>query len=149
MEPKWSQVGIQSSKSRVGFENLTIARIALSLQRGLDFRGFWVRFSDVNSMVFKSFSAENPQDAPRRAQDVPRCSQDGPRCSEDAPKTPPRRARDAPRRPGSTPRHPQEEAQDEPGAEEIGIEKRSQAEPPPNLDFKISWDGFWKVFGWF
>ena len=121
-------------------------QIVLSLQRGLDFQGFGVRYSDIKSMVFKSFSAENPQDAPRRAQDARRCSQDSPRCPKDGPKTPPRRAQDAPRRLRSTPRRPQEEAQDEPGAEKIGTEKRSPTEPPPNLDFRASWGGFGKVF---
>ena len=146
MEPSWHQ---NRSKWKVILENLKIPQIVLSLQRGLDFQGFGVRYSDIKSMVFKGFSAENPQDAPRRAQDARRCSQDSPRCPQDGPKTPPRRAQDAPRRLRSTPRRPQEEAQDEPGAEKIGIEKRSPREPPPNLDFRASWGGFGEVFGWF
>ena len=146
MEPSWHQ---NRSKWKVILENLKIPQIVLSLQRGLDFQGFGVRYSDIKSMVFKGFSAENPQDAPRRAQDARRCSQDSRRCPQDGPKTPPRRAQDAPRRLRSTPRRPQEEAQDEPGAEKIGIEKRSPTEPPPNLDFRASWSGFGQVFGWF
>ena len=126
MEPSWHQ---NRSKWKVILENLKIPQIVLSLQRGLDFQGFGVRYSDIKSMVFKGFSPENPQDAPRRAQDARRCSQDSRRCPQDGPKTPPRRAQDAPRRLRSAPRRPQEEAQDEPGAETIGIEKRSPADP--------------------
>ena len=33
--------------------------------------------------------------------------------------------------------------------EKIGIEKRSPAEPLPNLDFGTSWGGFGKVLVWF
>ena len=75
--------------------------------------------------VFLKRIRKTPQDKHKVLQDATRRSQDGPR----RPKTPPRRAQGATRRPRSTPRRPQEEAQDEPGAEKIGIEKRSPIEP--------------------
>ena len=150
MEPSWHQ---NRSKWKVILENLKIPQIVLSLQRGLDFQGFGVRYSDIKSMVFKGFSAENPQDAPRRAQDARRCSQDSRRCPQDGPKTPPRRAQDAPRRLRSTPRRPQEEAQDEPGAEKIGPDLGSKCDLQRTLlqssIFECFGMDFGRVLGWF
>ena len=132
MEASWHP---NRSKWKVHCGNRKISQTTLSLQCGLDFRGFEVSFSDVKSMVFRRFFREA---SPRRPKKLPRRPRTPPR----RPETPPRRAQGATRRPRSTPRGPQEEAQHEPGVEKIGAEKRSPVEPPPNLDFRASWDRF-------
>ena len=146
MEASWHP---NRSKWRVHCGNRKISQTTLSLQWGLDFPGFEVRFSVVKSMVFRRFfrreSARRPKKPPRRPKTLPR-----------RPETPPRGAQDAPRRPRSTPRRPKTPPRRGPGRVRsginwgpFGIEKRSPTDPPPNLDFKASWGGFWKVFGWF
>ena len=132
MEPSWHP---NRSKWKGICENLKISQIVLSLQRGLDFRGFEVSFSDVKSMVFRRFLREA---SPRRPKKLPRRPRTPPR----RPETPPRRAQDAPRRPRSTARRPKTPSRRGPGRARsgknwarFGIEKRSPADPPPKLDF--------------
>ena len=132
MEASWHP---NRSKWRVHCENRKISQTTLSLQWGLDFRGFEVSFSEVKSMVFRRFFRKA---SPRRPKKLPRRPRTPPR----RPETPPRRAQDAPRRPRSTARRPKTPPRRGPGRARsgknwarFGIEKRSPADPPPKLDF--------------
>ena len=136
---KWSQNGaklapesFQMEGSLRKSENLSNH---ISLQRGLDFRGFEVRFSEVKSMDFRRFFREASQ---KRVQKPPRRPRTPPR----RPETPPRRAQDAPRRPRSTARRPKTPPRRGPGRARsginwapFGIEMRSPADSPVKLDF--------------
>ena len=132
MEASWHP---NRSKWKVHCGNRKISQTTLSLQWGLDFRGFEVTFSEVKSMVFRRFFRER---SPRCPKKLPRRPRTPPR----RPETPPRRAQDAPRRPRSTARRPKTPPRRGPGRARsgknwarFGIEKRSPADSPPKLDF--------------
>ena len=76
MKPSWHQ---NRCKCKVIFENLKISQIVLSLQRGLDFRGFEVSFSDVKSMVFRRFFREASPRRPKKPPRRPKTPQDPPK----------------------------------------------------------------------
>ena len=133
----------------------------LSLKRGLDFRGFGARFSEVKSLVFRRLlrggSARRPKTSTRRHKTLPRRPKTPPR----RPKTAPRRAQDAPKTPQDAPGAPQDgprclpdEVQGAPGAEKIGPNSGSKSDlqrnPLPNSileRFGVDFGGLGKVLG--
>ena len=144
MEASWHP---NRSKWKVHCGNRKISQTTLSLQWGLDFRGFEVSFSEVKSMVFRRFSVKIPQDAPRSSQDAPKCPQDVPRRPQEAPKTP----QDGPGAPQDAPKTRPRASQERKKLGQIWDRKAISSGPPSKARFLsvLGWilGGFWGGLG--